>query len=67
MPLSIHCKIYCQRDKQKSMLTFVTVDYVPKGMTCVRIRDPETLFFLLPLEIVRDILNEQRIARKLSL
>lgn len=49
------------------MLTFVTVDYVPKGMTCVRIRDPETLFFLLPLEIVRDILNEQRIARKLSL
>lgn len=49
------------------MLTFMTVDYVPKGMTCVRIRDPETLFFLLTLETVRDILNEQRIARKLSL
>lgn len=49
------------------MLTFMTVDCVPRGMTCVRERDPETLFFLLTLEFVRDILNEQRIARKLSL
>lgn len=45
----------------------MTVDCVPKGMTCVRGKDPERLCFLLTLEIVRDILNEQRIARKLSL
>jgi hypothetical protein len=43
----------------------MTAVFVPRGMTCVRGRDPERLFFLLTLEIIRDNLNEQSIAGKL--